>query len=115
MCPDWEIRSAGTVCGSPGSIVPKKWREPVEGWTEPHQARKVTEDDIKWADVVVCVQESHRKAAQAIRPDVTTVLRRIPDPAYHRVEQWPTLTSETVRAAGEIVDAIREQRIVGES
>jgi protein-tyrosine-phosphatase len=104
--PEWDVRSAGTHCSRPNAEVPRKWRAAVSGWTDPHRSAKVTDDDVLWADVVVCVQKSHVSAATAARADVRTVLHRLPDPAFRPVDEWPTLADTVVAAADAIVAEI---------
>lgn len=90
----WEVRSAGTRCGSPGTEVPTTWRRCVPGWTEPHAARKVTSDDLEWADVIIGVQESHRQDHPRM------IVHCLADPAFRRTTEWPALAL-TVRQAAE--------------
>lgn len=100
--PDWEVRSAGTHCSALNAIVPKAWRACVPGWADEHRSRKVTPEDVAWADVVVGVQQSHAAAARAIRPDARVVIFRLTDPAFRPVAEWPALAELVVASADAI-------------
>jgi protein-tyrosine-phosphatase len=100
------VRSAGTRCGTPGADVPKAWRACADNWTEPHAASRITPEDIAWADVVVVTQRSHEEAVRAVRADARVILRKLPDPAFRRVSDWPALAHEVAVAAEETVSEI---------
>lgn len=89
MRPDWEVRSAGTHASKPGVDVPGTWRKCTMGWTEPHTARKVTPEDVAWADVVVGVQQSH---VQPLAKHM--IVHRLTDPAFRPVADWAALAEE---------------------
>jgi len=97
--PHWDVRSAGTRCGTPDADAPKSWRACVDGWAEPHAARKLTPGDVAWADVVVVVQPSHERAVRELRQGASVVLVKLEDPAFRRVREWPELARHFVTAA----------------
>lgn len=99
--PDWEVRSAGTKCGSPGAGIPGSWRRCVSGWDEHHAAQRVTHEMVEWADVVIGVQMSHtQKHAKRM------VIYRLVDPCFRPVAEWPQLAQEVQKAAQQIVEGL---------
>jgi len=86
--------------------VPSSWRAAITGWVEPHAAAKMTEADVAWADVIVGVQESHRKAAVELRRDARVVVERVVDPAFRPVSEWPDLARKIVALAPSVAARI---------
>ena len=104
--PKWSVRSAGTVCSHAGAEVPNSWRVCIPEWTERHSARRVTTEDIDWADVVVGVQPNHRKYVEQRRPDKPVVLYRFVDPCFQPVATWPEYARVMKKALPEVLERI---------